>query len=463
MKKTILFFFTLFLILGFQFAQAEDIYIDVGQAQIKKSLLAITPIQYLGSQKTNKAHLEVGEKIYKVMTNDLAVSGYFTTIAPDAFLEDVSKVGLRPAPGDSNGFSFDKWKPLGTDFLIRSGYQIVDGKISFETYLYHVPQAKLVLGRTYEGSMDSARKIAHRYCNDIMQALTGKKGMFLTRFVASRQDGGIKKPKEIWVSDWDGQNMDKITSHLSISVSPAWSPSGEDIAYTSFSYHTVSKARNSDLFVYNLKSGKRFLVSYRKGLNNGASYFPDGKNLLLTLSVNGNPDLYKMTADGSGLEQLTKGPNGAMNVEGAVSPDGKKVAFASDRGGNIMIYLMNADGSDVQRKISIGKYNATPAWSPDGKRLAFAGQEGNTFDIFVLDADGKDKNLKRLTTSFKANGKRANNEAPSWSPDGRHIMFTSDRTGTNQIYVINPDGTNERRITFDSFSWEKPKWSPFLD
>ena len=462
MKKTTLFFFVLFLALGFRFAQAEDIYIDVGQAQVKKSLIAITPIHYLGAQKTNKIHLEVGELLYKVINNDLAVSGYFSAISPDAYLEEVSKVGLRPAPGESNGFSFDKWKPLGADFLIRSGYQVIDKKVVFETYLYHVPQAKLILGRTYEGSTNAARRIAHRYCNDILEALTGKKGMFLTRAVATRQDG-FKKPKEVYVLDWDGQNQDKITNHLSISVSPTWSPNGEEIAYTSFSYHTVGKTRNSDLFIYNLKTNKRFLVSYRKGLNNGASYFPDGKNLLLTLSVRGNPDLYKMSSDGSSLVQLTNGPNGAMNVEGAVSPDGSKIAFASDRGGNPMIYMMNADGSEAQRKISVGKYNASPAWSPDGKKIAFAGQESGAFDIFVMDADGQNKGLKRLTTAHKPNGKKANNESPSWSPDGRHIMFVSDRTGQNQIYIINPDGTNERRITFDSFNWDKPKWSPFLD
>lgn len=462
MKKISLFFFMLFLALGFHFAQAEDIYIDVGQAQVKKSLLALTPIHYLGAQKTNKIHLEVGESLYKVLANDLAVSGFFTIISPDAYLEDVTKVGLRPAPGESNGFSFDKWKPLGADFLIRSGYQVVNNKIIFETYLYHVPQAKLVFGRTYEGGVKSFRKIAHTYANDILQALTGKKGMFLTRIAATRQDG-FKKPKEVYVLDWDGQNQDKITNHLSISVSPTWSPNGEDIAYTSFSYHTSSKARNSDLYVFNLKNSKRFLVSYRKGLNNGAAYYPDGKNLLLTLSVRGNPDLYRMSADGTSLVQLTNGPNGALNVEGAVSPDGSKIAFASDRGGNASIYVMNADGTGVERKISVGKYNASPAWSPDGKKIAFAGQEAGAFDIFVMDADGKDKGLKRLTSAFKPNGKRANNESPSWSPDGRHIMFVSDRTGTNQIYIINPDGTNERRITFDNFTWDKPKWSPFLD
>lgn len=462
MKKISLFFFMLFIAIGFRYANAEDIYIDVGAAQIKKSLLALTPIHYLGTQKTNKAHLEVGENIYKVLANDLSVSGYFTLISPDAYLEDVAKVGLRPAPGDSSGFSFDKWKPLGTDYLIRSGYQVVDNKIIFETYLYHVPQAKLILGRTYEGGLKTTRKIAHSYANDILKALTGKKGMFLTRIAATRQDG-FKKPKEIWVLDWDGHNQDKITNHLSISVSPTWSPNGEDIAYTSFSYHTASKARNSDMYIFNLKTNKRFLVSYRKGLNNGAAYYPDGKNLLLTLSVRGNPDIYKMSADGTSLVQLTNGPNGALNVEGAVSPDGKKIAFASDRGGNASIYVMNEDGTGVERKISIGKYNASPAWSPDGKKIAFAGQEAGAFDIFVMDADGKDKGLKRLTSAFKPNGKRANNEAPSWSPDGRHIMFVSDRTGTNQIYIINPDGTNERRITFDNYTWDKPKWSPFLD
>ncbi|HMN67460.1 MAG TPA: translocation protein TolB [Bdellovibrionales bacterium] len=441
-------------------AQDSQIYIDVGQAQVKKSLLAFTPLIYVGSQSTNRAHIDAGQELYRVMYNDLAVSGFFTFIKPEAYLEDPNTVGVKPAPGAANGFNMSKWKTIGTEFLTRTAYQVLGNEISMETYVYHVPTARLVMGKSYKGPVSAARKMAHTFANDLVQALTGKRAMFGTKIVASRQDAKASI-KEIYMMDWDGANAQKITSHASIAISPAWSTKGNKIAYTAFAFHKAEKVRNADMFIYEIASGKRFLVSYRKGINSGAAFMPGDANMLLTLSQEGSPDIYRMTVDGSKLTRLTNGPNRSMNVEPAVSPDGKQIAFSSDRLGRPMIFVMNADGSGVKRLTFAGKYNSTPAWSPDGKSLAFAALDVDHFDIFTMRADGS--GLKRLTDARKTNGRAANNESPSWSPDGRHVLFTSDRTGKYQLYVIAPDGTNERRITEDNYNWDKPKWSPFLD
>ncbi|MGE0527464.1 MAG: translocation protein TolB [Bdellovibrionales bacterium] len=438
---------------------SAQIYIDVGKAQVKKSLVALTPLLYVGTQATNKAHIKAGDDLYKVIFNDLDVSGFFTFIKPDAYLEDPSKVGLRPAPGDPKGFNFNNWKTIGTDFLIRSAYQLIGSELSLEAYVYHVPTAKLIMGKTYKGPTSANRRIAHTFANDLVKALTGKNGMFLSKLVASRQESDGKK--EIWISDWDGANAKQISFHNSIAISPTWSHKGDKIAYTAFALHKAQKVRNADLFLYEINTGKRYLVSYRKGINSGANFLPGDAFLLLTLSKGGNADIYKMTADGKALTPITHGPNGALNVEPAISPDGKTIAFSSDRLGNPQVFLMNADGSNVRRHTRVGKYNSSPAWSPDGKTLTFATQEGQHFDIFTIGVDGT--NLKRLTDSKKPNGKPASNESPSWSPDGRHILFTSNRTGRFQLYVINADGTNERQITNDIYNWDKPEWSPYLD
>lgn len=448
-------------------AQADDsqIYIDVGQAQVKKSLLALTPFQYAGTQATNAKHIQAGQDLYRVIFNDLSVSDFFTFVKPEAYLEDPNKVGLRPAPGAPGGFKFESWKTIGTEFLVRAAYQIVGSDLTFEVYVYHVPSAKLVLGKTYKGLATAFRRVAHTFANDFVYALTGKKSMFTTKLVASRQEGPshgkAASDKEIYVMDWDGTDQQKITSHHSISVSPAWSNKGDKIAYTAFAYHKANKVRNADLFIYELGSGRRFLVSYRKGINSGAAFLPGDSSLLLTLSQEGSPDIFRMTADGKSVSPLTHGPNRSMNVEPAVSPDGTKVAFSSDRAGRPAIYVMNIDGSGAKRLTFAGKYNASPSWSPDGKTIAFAGDDKGHFDIFTMSPDGS--NLKRLTDATKSSGKAANNESPSWSPDGRHILFTSDRTGHYQLYIVSPDGTNERRITSDNFNWDKPKWSPYLE
>lgn len=448
-----------FFFLGGAHAQSGQIYIDIGQATVKKSLMAFPALNYFGADGSSGKNIQAGESLFKTIFNDLTVSNYFAFIKQEAF-DPASVGGLRPAPGDPKGFNFTYFKTIGAEFLIRGGYRVSGGKLSLEIYLYHVPQAKTIFGRTYEGTIDKARFMAHTFANDVLKALTGKKGIFTTKFTAVMRPN-LKAAKEVYVMDWDGENVKKVSNHQSVAISPAWSPTGDRIAYTAFAYHENIKSRNADLFIYELPTQKRWLVSYKKGINSGANFMPDGKHLLMTLSQSGTPDIYKVTADGRTSNRITNGPNRAMNVEPAISPDGGKIAFSSDRSGKPMLYIMNADGSNAKRLTFAGNYNSTPSWSPDGKSIAFAGYDKGHFDIFLVNADGT--GLKRLTEATAVSGKAADNRDPSFSPDGRHVVFISNRTGNKQIYIIDPEGNNERRITYDKQDWEQPKWSPFLD
>lgn len=432
------------------------IYINVGDAKIKRSLLALTPFLYFGSQGGDVTVKKIGTELFNTVQNDLDVSAYFQFINSAAFLEDTSKIGLQPAPGEPNGFHFESWKQIGTEFLIRAGFKIIKDQLTLTTFTYSVPQAKLILQKEYQGATKDVRRIAHTFTSDLIQALTGKKGYFLSK-IAVASDRAGNQWREVYVMDWDGHNEKKITSHQSITLSPAWSPDGKSIAYTAYAYHPKAKVRNADLFLYELFTGKRFLLSSRPGINSGACFHPNGNSIFLTISQAGNPDVFSMNTDGEDLKRITNGPSGAMNVEPSISPDGKRIAFSSDRSGRPMIYIMNIDGSNLKRVTFAGRYNASPAWSPDGKKLAFAGWDAEHFDIFVMNSDGTE--LERLTQVRKANGKWANNEDPTFSPDGRQIMFISDRTGKKQIYIVNVDGSNERRITVDGYNYYKPKWS----
>lgn len=431
-------------------------YIKITDANFRKSLLALPAFQFQGVQAASPQHLAIGKTLFDVFRNDMDISGYFELIKPAAFIENTAKIGLKPSSQEKTGFTWGSWKQIGTDFLIRVGYRIQGTELSVDTYTYFVGQEKLVIGKTYKAKTADVRTVAHTFANDVINALTGERGMFLSKIAASRTT--LKGQKEIFLMDWDGADQRQITSHKSIAQSPSWSFDGKLIAYSAFAYHANEKKRNLDLFTYDSTNGRRFLVSYRHGINSGSTFMPDGKHLLLTISVAGNPDLYMMSLDGKNLSRITNGPRGALNVEPNVSPDGRQIAFSSDRNGRPHIFIMNIDGSNVRQITIAGTYNSAPRWSPDGKRIVFAGYDKGHFDLFTVSADGSD--MIRLTSAKKPNGKMADNEDPSYSPDGRHILFVSNRTGKNQLYIVTTDGDTEKRITYDNHQYFKPVWSP---
>ena len=458
MKKHYL--FILIFLFSSSLLAAEQPLINIGQAEVKQSPMALVPLKYLGTPALANKHLSYGKRLYDIIHKDLKISSYFSFISPEAFIEDYNAKSLTPLESDPvKGFDFSSWKQIGAEFMLRSGFQISRSQMAFQAYLYHVPRRKLLLGKSYSGSINDLRTMAHKFSNDVMLALTGKNGFFMSKFIVARSTQ--KHEKEIFVMDWDGANQKALTQHRTISQSPSWSPNGRYATYTSFLYHKKTKTRNADLFLYDFKTNKRWLLSYQKGINSGGAFTPDSDSVFFRISKRGSSDIYRSSLDGKRLTQITNGPRGAMNVEPSISPDGQKVAFSSDRSGKPMIYTMNVNGKNVKRLTFAGVYNSSPSWSPDGKRIAFAGFDNGHFDIFVVDANGK--NLKRLTTAKKRNGKLADNEYPSFSPDGRFILFSSNRSGRYQLYIVSIDGKYEHRLTFDNKDYYKPQWSPYLN
>ncbi len=453
MRKKILNTIILTLFVGAS-AFAQEPLIKVGTAKAKKSELAFPIFNQVGPNKTTDA-LKAGVDVYETAKRNLELSGYFNVLSPAGFLENTATLSVRPHSTENpSGFKFNSWKTLNAEFLIRTTYSFESNEMVIESFLYNVNQEKLIIGKRYRGSLKQATQIGHTFANDILESVTGVKGFFLSKIIATTDKTGYK---EVVTMNWDGSQMDSLTSDRSVAISPNWAPDGKSVIYSIYTRKVGSTQQNLTMFVHDFVKGRRAILSNRNGLNSGGSYSPDGEFIYLTISKGGTPNIYKLNTKGQEVAQLTRGPAGAMNVEVSVSPDGSKLAFSSDRGGNPMIYTMNSDGSNVKRLTFQGKYNSTPSWSRDGKKIAFAGQINNYFDIFVMDADGS--NITRITTAYKANGRRASNEDPSFSPDGRFLVYTSNRTGKNQIYINNLEGDNEHRVTSDSYNYFKPKWS----
>ncbi len=378
----------------------------------------------------------LGAVAHGVVQRDLELSGYFSILDAKANLE---AEGAGVALGS---FDFEAWRVPGAVGLVKAEVSVEAGRVAVELHVFDVDGGVEILGRRISGAQEDVRYVGHRVANAIVEAFTGSSGIFDTRIVAVADFG---RGKEIYVLDYDGASRRGVSRNGSINLSPAWSPDGTRVSYTSY------RDNNPDLWVTNLETGRHEKVCAHPGLNSGGEWSPDGKELVLTLSKDRDSEIYAIDPEGSILRRLTR--QLGIDVSPTFSPDGSKVAFVSSRNGTPQIFVMNRDGTDVVRLTHLGGHNVSPSFSPDGLRIAFAGRDEGRFDIFVMDVDGS--GLKRLTQS------PGDDEDPTWSPDGRHILFSSSREGgAKQLYIMTADGRGQTRITDGAGSYSNPMWGP---
>lgn len=418
-------------------AQAEAPYIAVGQARTKKTILALPAVRFQGART-----LQVdANTIQKSVLNDLTFMDLFKFMPEAAFIENAATSGIAP-----NTFKFSDWTSIGAEILIKGGVGQEGSNLVFEGFVYDTTRARVIFSKRYIGKANEANIIGHAFSNDIVQALTGLPGIFLTKIVMTCDR---TNKKEIYTMNFDGTDVKQITHHQSIAFAPAWHPDGAKIAYSLYTRHS-NNVRNIDLYEFDFITNKIRLLSNRQGINSGAAYSPDGRRLALTMSFLGNPEVFILDTDKGAVTRLTH--SFGFDVDPSWSPDGTKMAFVTSRTGRPMVFSMDASGVQEPKRLTFaGRYNATPSWSIQNNKIAFAGWKDSHFDIFIMNPDGT--NIERLT---KAQG---NNEDPHFSPDGNFIAFSSNRTGSKNIYVMNVDGSYVRRLTYGLGNCVAPKWS----
>lgn len=376
------------------------------------------------------------DSMMEVVQRDLSVSGYFEVMDPKAFIEDAT-AGIRP-----DEFTWEEWRAPGAVGLVKAAVFADDAGLHVELHVYDVAAGREMMARKLTGQLVDPRFLAHGVSNAIVEAFTGEPGVFDTRVIAVANYG---QGKEIYIFDYDGENPRPVSRNGSINLSPAWSPDGNVVTYTSY------RDNNPDLWATDLRTGRHTKISGHPGINAGAEWAPDGTELVLTLSKDGDSEIYALEPDGSIIRRLTR--QWGIDVSPSYSPDGKSIAFVSSRNGNPQIFVMDRDGSNVRQLVRLGGHNVSPAFSPDGTRILFAGRDEGRFDIFVINVDGS--GLRRLTQS------RGDDEDPSWSPDGHHVLFSSSRDGGGkQLYVMTSDGAAQTRITRGTGSFSNPQWGP---
>ena len=455
MKKIISFVICLF----FCFSASSKIYINIGApGKVKKSLIALSPFT-LQDPNPNQERLSQGKQMSERLIKNLKFSAYFHVLSPKAFIENPETRAPVPYPQEPNGFRWENWKLTGADFLLFANYSILQDELFLNVSFYNINLQKTVFRKKYKGTISRSHQMVDKLSNDIVKSLSGKKGIFETKILSVRSMSGTKK--ELFVMDWNGQNKKRLTYHRSIVLSPAWSNDGNQAVYSAFVYNKRLKKRIAALFLYNFKTNKIKLLSTRTGANLGSDFFPGGRQMLITLGLGkGQLDIFKLNLKSLALTPLTKGPRGAINVEPSIHPRTRRIAFSSDRIGKTMIYVMSPSGNNLKQITFAGHYNSNPDWHPEKSDLVFSGLSQGRMDLFRISSYGT--GLKRLTSLKKSNGRWANCESPSFSPDGRFVVFSSDVSGTYQLYVINLDDLSIERITFDRYNYKSPKWSPFF-
>lgn len=384
-------------------------------------------------------------KVRDVVLADLERSGLFRIINERSYIQKFSSIEDRPVFGD--------WRVLNAQILVQSAIMEEDGsELKLRFKLWDVISQKELLYEVYTADKNNWRRMAHSMADAIYERITGEKGYFNTVIAYISESGpSTKRVKRLALMDQDGDGHQFLTSGANLVLTPRFSPDMQYIAYLSF---INNKPR---VYMYNLRTQKTELLGNFPGMTFAPAFSPDSRYLLMSFAQNGVTDIYEMDLATRETKKLTSGPS--IDTSPSYSPDGSKIVFNSDRGGNQQLYIMDRDGSNVERiSFRQGSRYATPAWSPRGDYIAFTRMEGGQFHIGVMYPDGTGE--RTLATGFLVEG-------PTWSPNGRVLMFYRQNRGTAttdapvQLYSVDISGQNERLVLTPG-DGSDPAWSPLL-
>lgn len=408
----------------------SDVYLKVYTKTFQRMEIDLYPFRGI-SQNTESA--AVSDLILQVLENDLWMSGYFHVNR---------KTGIPASGGISKKDGGAEIQ--GSLARIEGTFEMEENSVNIIPHVTDRISARTIIKADYSDQPGRERYIIHGIADDIVYNLTGERGIARSgvAFVRELKDGS----KEIVTMDYDGRNHVPVTSNHSINLSPAWSPDGTKLCYTSY------KDENQHLYVFNFRTQTETKISGAKGLNSAAAWSPDGAQIALTLSKDGNAEIYTLNVDKKKMTRLTY--NGAIDSSPTWSPSNRELAFTSDRGGSPQIYIMDSDGLNVRRLTFEGSYNDSPNWSPRGDKIVYVSRTASGFDIYTIDVTGENK--MRLTDSS------GSNEDPSWSPNGFALIFSSTREGDKALYSMFWDGSDQKKITQGGVSY-LPAWSPLMN
>jgi len=445
--KSLLVIFTLMFQVAV-FAQDDNLTIvAVGEATLEKDKMVIQDA-YTGGG-LSAAQKNAAAELVKLMRNDFS------------FYQ--KKFFLVEAAANNTTFrqttNYDYWNSKGVRYLGTATVDKASGdNMKVSVVFEDIKNKKQIYNNSMMTTISGIRRVGHEMANAVYKHVVGKNSIFTSKivFVSDRNTRGRKTVKEIYMMDFDGKNVNQITNHGGIVMSPSMSSDGRYLVYSLIS--NAKGKRNNDLYLMDMRTKSASILSNREGVNSGAVFLSGGRKIALTLTVSGNAEIYEMDVESKELRKITN--HFSADVDPSITADGTLMTFLSDRPGKAMIYTLDPRGTEslVKRISFVGQFNATPRFSPDGKEIVFSSWLDNSFDLFRISSDGQ--GLSRLTKDF------GSNEDPSYSNDGEFIAFTSQRVLSRvkidqNIYIMDRDGGILGAITAGFGNCISPRWYNF--
>ncbi|WP_419827251.1 Tol-Pal system beta propeller repeat protein TolB [Sphingomonas sp.] len=418
-------------------APGQRLVVDITGGISEPMPIAIPAMPTPQAQATAAGQTDaLGRQVAQIVTNDLKGSGLFKPVSTD------HAVAYPQVSAPDYGY----WTTTGASALVQGFVQANgDGTLTVGCYLYDVYSKNEMARQGFVVTPQFWRRAAHKCADTVYTRLTGEGPYFDSR-VAYVSETGPKahRTKRLAIMDQDGANHRFLTNGQSIVLTPRFAPNQQSIVYMSF------EGNRPRIYTYDIGSGRNRLVVDRANLTFAPRYSPDGRSIVFSMSTGGNTNIYRVAASGGQPQQLTSAPG--IDTAPSYSPDGSKIVFESDRSGGQQIYVMNADGSGQHRVSFGGGRYATPVWSPRGDLIAFT--KLSTFNVGVMAPDGSGEKI--LTHGWQ-------DEGPTWSPNGRVIMFfrTGQGSGKADLWSVDLTGVNERAIP-TPLDGSDPSWSPLL-
>ncbi|MDR1546521.1 MAG: hypothetical protein LBU12_07425 [Deltaproteobacteria bacterium] len=355
---------------------------------------------------------------------NLDMTGFFQLVDPRASLESDPRAGLS----DTAPLDYRPWAQIGASFVVKGGMEVSGSKLILELRLFDVALGRQRLAKRYTGPVKDARKMINAFTNEILLALTGEPGVFGSKIIFVT---GARENKGIMITELGSDQAESLAAPKN---GPATQP-------------TLGPG---DRTAWIRRNGKKWeLVSNGRAVYSGQqviapAFMPNGT---LVAGLSGPSSTNLAVFEGRQPRPLTNG--GGIEISPTFSPDGSLMAYVSDRGGGLGLYVAPSSGGPGTRITASGK-SSDPHWSPKGDKIVFVLRER---DICVVNPDGS--GLVQLTSG------QGHNYHPSFSPDGRMIVFESDRGGRSQLWVMSANGDRQQLLIPElTVSQSLPSWSP---